>query len=445
MNVLKKVAKALKVLLINLCLFLLLFEFGSLAFYYWKTGQFFYTRNKTADTFARNIAGPAADRLDESIAFQLHPFFGYTFKPGSHPLANAPAANNYGFVSVYDYPFKRENQNQFIIGVFGGSLAHLFTLYELEHKNLTLALRQLPHLQHKEIIFLNFGGLGYKQPQQAIILNYFVSIGQDFDLVINLDGFNEIAFSILNNQRGVEISLPCSQSVLPLLDIANEDLSSEQVESAMAILHDKDALKKSLVKANGSRFASSYILAVIQIKYYSKMLGHDLNEFSALGVTKRKEQEQSRSTNTNRVGLEPGDESIYNQAADTWANSSISMKNILSQRNTPYLHFIEPNQYYATARKFTDEEKRIAFNFKGGFAQSISQGYPILLSRLGGLRAAGVDVFSAVNVFDNIAASVYADECCHYNNAGNEALSQYVSVEIRNVLSGTSPRPLLPQ
>lgn len=437
----KKIARVSKIILVNLCVFLVLLELGSLAFYYWKTGHVFYTRNPAADTFASNIAVPIGGRLNQSIEFQLHPYFGYTFKPGSRPMADGPAANNYGFVSGYDYPFKRQNENQFIIGVFGGSLAHLFTLYEQEHKNLTHALQQLPDLHDKEMVFLNFGGLGYKQPQQAIILNYFLSIGQDFDLVINLDGFNEMAFSVVNNQRGVEISLPCSQSALPLLDIANSDLSSEQVESAVAILRDRAGLTKSLAKAKESQLASSYVLAVMQIKYYAKMLRRELDEFIDKGTINLRQEAQNRLTGTDNVNLPPREEDVYQKAAEIWANSSISMQNILSQHNTPYFHFIEPNQYYATARKFTEEEKKIAIDPNGGFAQIISKGYPILLSKLAALRFARVQVFNGVNIFDNVPESVYADQCCHYNNAGNEVLSQYIAVETKNALSKTLPHP----
>jgi hypothetical protein len=50
----------------------------------------------------------------------------------------------------------------------------------------------LPALADKEIVLLNFGSGGFRQPQQLLILTYFFLIGQRLDLVINLDGFNEV-------------------------------------------------------------------------------------------------------------------------------------------------------------------------------------------------------------------------------------------------------------
>ncbi|MFM7869738.1 MAG: hypothetical protein ACKPHU_36420, partial [Planctomycetaceae bacterium] len=42
---------------------------------------------------------------------------------------------------------------------------------------------------------------GYKQPQQLMALNYVLSLGGEFDAVLNIDGFNDGALSILENAR----------------------------------------------------------------------------------------------------------------------------------------------------------------------------------------------------------------------------------------------------
>jgi hypothetical protein len=40
---------------------------------------------------------------------------------------------------------------------------------------------------------------GYKQPQQLMALNWFMALGGEFDIVINLDGFNDVALPALEN------------------------------------------------------------------------------------------------------------------------------------------------------------------------------------------------------------------------------------------------------
>ena len=40
---------------------------------------------------------------------------------------------------------------------------------------------------------------GYKQPQQLLTLAYYISLGAEFDTVINIDGFNEVALPPIHN------------------------------------------------------------------------------------------------------------------------------------------------------------------------------------------------------------------------------------------------------
>jgi hypothetical protein len=40
---------------------------------------------------------------------------------------------------------------------------------------------------------------GYKQPQQLMALNYFTALGGEFDVLVNVDGFNEVALPPLEN------------------------------------------------------------------------------------------------------------------------------------------------------------------------------------------------------------------------------------------------------
>ena len=77
---------------------------------------------------------------------------------------------------------------------------------------------------------------GYKQPQQALVLAYFLSIGQPFDLVINIDGLNEVALSPLNNQQNLDISMPSASHFIPLINLIDKgSLTPQRLESLAAI------------------------------------------------------------------------------------------------------------------------------------------------------------------------------------------------------------------
>lgn len=435
MKMIKRVRRPIKIIVVNALLLFILLEVGSAAFYYWKTREFFYTRDRTQDRYASKFA-PVGTALNESIYYRLHPYFGFTYKPGFHPTLTALAANSDGFVSPNDYPFKKQNKNQYIVGIFGGSAAQYFAMNEFDHHSLANYLNKLPGFQDKEIVILNFALPGGKQPQQALILSYFLSLGQDLDLVINLDGFNDVYHAARNNKHLVDVPMPASSFELPLLEIANNDLSPEEANLVLSILQDKERLKSLLVDATQCKLASSYLVRAMLIKHYTAVYESHRLEFSQAAQESSKQRKQDPVIRINRVDTPLADEALYQKAAAIWVNSSIAMNSMLATRHVPYVHFIQPNQYYSTARKFSEQERTIAFtqNGESEYRDSISRGYPILLTRISDLKNAKVAIFSAVNIFDNIPEPVYFDDCCHYNDAGNEILARFMSNQIKSVL-----------
>jgi len=433
----RKVGRFLRIVLINLLITFILLELGSAAFYYWKTREFFYTRPRSQDRYASSFA-PVATTLNESIFYRLHPYFGYTYKPGFHPALTVLGANSDGFVSIHNYPFKRETPNQYIIAIFGGSVAQYLTMHEFDRHILANSLRGLPGFQNKEVVILNFSLPGGKQPQQAMILSYFLSLGQDLDLVVNLDGFNEVYEAAHSNKHLVDIPMPSIAFELPLLEIANNDLSPRMANLVLSILQDKDRLKSLLIHAKESKLASSYLLRAIRIKHYTTVYGRHQLEFSRASLESSKQKKQDPIVRINRIEAPLEDEAVYRKAASIWASGSLAMNDILAHRGIPYFHFIQPNQYYP-GRTFSETERKIAFSQYGGneFAESVRKGYPMLLSKIADLRNSNVAVFSAVTIFDDIAEPVYVDDCCHYTGLGNDVFLQYISSEIGKALALT--------
>src|SRR5262249_24504500 len=60
----------------------------------------------------------------------------------------------------------------------------------------------------RHVRVLNFASGGYKQPQQILVLAYYLSIGQPFDAIVNIDGYNEMFYAETLSQDGLEISFP---------------------------------------------------------------------------------------------------------------------------------------------------------------------------------------------------------------------------------------------
>lgn len=407
-----------KLVAVNLLILFVLLEGASLVFYFLKTKAFFYPRNQERIKAAASqfeIASPPG-REGDLVYYQLHPYFGFICPP-----------------AYADLPFKRTSKDQFIIGIFGGSVARRFYMYEVVHHVLANALQPLPQFQGKEIVILKFANPAHKQPQQLLTLSYYLSIGQELDMVINIDGFNELAVSYLNDKAGVEVSMPNGIVVAPLISLANKEMAPEDLALSLEVLQLKKNVKQTANRLRRCRLSTAYMLRWIQARHF---LNQYLAKSERLNQMKRQEGKDSL-VYLKRVENPLGDPEVFERTLDVWRNSSVAMNDLLAARKIPYFEFIQPNQYYATRRQFSAEEEKIAFHDASPFKEPTIKGYPRLLARIDSVRDAGVIVFNAVNVFDETPDIVYMDSCCHYSDKGNEVFSRYVGQSLVTLLSAS--------
>ena len=426
-KLINKTQEILKVALINLVLLLVFLELGSLGWYFLKHKQIFYTREKREDKSALGVNLEGV-RLNQSIVERFHPFFGFIQKP-SPDFRSGFKVNNYGFISPYDYPFKKFKKNQFVIGIFGGSVASDFSIFQVQNKILPQYLKQVPGLQDKEFVILSFATGGYKQPQQLLILNYFLALGQELDLVVNIDGFNEVALSNLNNKNQINLAMPSIQHISPLTSLANNSLSIEAMQATIRIKENKTRINEGLESLQHCSLAACDALTSVYVQNLVNNYRKDVIAFEKERSKKQQDEEGSVIfINKNKSILE--DSAAFEQMAWNWAKSSIFMHKVLSASNVPYFQVLQPNQYYQTKRVFGEAEKRIAFNKETPYAKAVELGYPAILGKFPNLQKNNINILNGVKVFDKTKDAVYVDSCCHYNQAGEVIFSNYVGSSI---------------
>jgi hypothetical protein len=427
-NTLSARRRIIGMVVVNVALLFVFAELAALAIYFARDGVFFYTRQTRYEQLGE------AETTQELTPKRIHPYFGYVDKPGwqrdedsfwrSQDIA-LREMNNQGFGSMVDYPFEKSSDNQYIIGIFGGSAAEQFAI--LAGDKLAAALRQDDFFSDKEIVVLNFAKAGYKQPQQLLVLNYFLAVGQHFDMVINLDGFNEVAFAHRNYQREVDISMPHIDILDGLTNLADQNsLTPERLESLAKIGQYKRQLNSLAEPINASRLASvSFILE----QYYALVLRRYEQaqfEFNELPPT---------SSDNSLVFIKPNetrleDPVLFGNIADIWATSSVMMSRALKEEGIPYFHILQPNQHYSN-KVFSEEEAAIALELEQPYYSTlVGLGYPALMQRFDTLAANEVNFFNGVPLFDGETRPVYQDNCCHYNELGNEILADFIATSI---------------
>ncbi|MEM1170863.1 MAG: hypothetical protein AAGJ08_17735 [Cyanobacteria bacterium P01_H01_bin.35] len=439
---LQGIRTGLSLVTINLVLAFIGLEVVSLGSYYAEENQLFYTRKNTTSTVREDLEKGGTrlgtDLDNQSILERIHPFFGYVLKGGSFTNEESGIrVNNYGLISEYNYPFTKTNKNQFIIGVFGGSVANNFAVnirvnQSRGNQEFINSLKSIPELADKEIIILCFAGGGYKQPQQLLMLNYFLSIGQEFDMVINIDGFNEVALSHQNNQQQIELYLPSIQHILPLTRLASDDLSV--MKAIVEISELKNNLSTAINKLESCKLALCHGLRSLQLKRLLDSYQKEILKYDEQVARNSSKMDSSDSlVYLNKIPEVLEDEIAFDKIGKNWYESSLAMSQILAERNILYFHFIQPNQYYPTERVYSPEEK--VFIIEGHpYSTGVRKGYPVLLSKINSLKEAKVNIFNGVNIFDREKEIVYRDACCHYNFLGDTILENYIANSIKSVM-----------
>jgi hypothetical protein len=426
--------RAVTLVAVNVVVLLVLAEATGLAIYYWQHGWMFYL-TPYRQQFRDAVEAPGGG---DSRAFdvRLSPYFGPAHRAGlpvETPVAMRTAAdgsvvpdgsaglttNNFGFVAAHDYPYAKQSDREFVVGIFGGSVAAWFC--RLGAPPFLRQLGERPFFRGKTLVPLCFAREGYKQPQQALLLTYFLSLGQAFDLVVNIDGFNEVALSRVNDEHGADLSMPSTMHLDGLKSLIDAGATTpEKLASLTAIEGHRKRLGRVARWLNATSFAGVFVPLeryhrVVEARYRAERA-----RFAALPAA---------TGDRSFVGVTPplprGQVALADAVAQLWVRSSRQMRDALTGQGIAYVHVLQPNQY-ATARRFSDAEAAVARNPASPFKLGAEQGYPRLLEALHA-RPPTERIFDGTAIFDSEAAPVYVDDCCHYTLRGNQLLAAFVA------------------
>lgn len=431
-------------LALSLIVFVLCAELLALLWYGARTGSLFYVR---PDVEQETVVAPQ-DQLATEIA--VHPYFGFAHIPnaGFHderterlkrqgwPAEEAAKSrtNNFGFISPLAYPVEKTRDNQFFVGIFGGSVGMWFCQVGVPH--LISELREQPFFQDKEIVPLCFSFSGYKQPQLALVLGYFLAIGQRFDLVVNIDGFNDVALGALNDARGADVSMPSIQHLGGLVNVVNHStMTPDKLEALTGIVRDRARLVNlsHTIRTNRSA-AIDFVLNA----YYSRAqmrYAADLARYDAL---------PSNPVQNSLIQVTPPTAArdrtrMFADIAALWTRSSLQMRDLLATHGSAYVHVLQPNQYFTT-RRFSEAEAATALSDASPYKRSVEEGYPVLQAEARSTLVGNkVSFFDATAILDREAEQVYVDDCCHYTLTGNRLLAEFIVTAIRSTPGPWNP------
>ncbi len=323
-----------------------------------------------------------------------------------------------GFPSLRSASFQRSSDDDFIICITGGSLAKWFALDGAV--DLVSELQSHSAFTSRNIVVCGLSNGGYKQPQQMMAVNYILSLGAEFDVLVNIDGFNEVALHESENlPRGVHPAFPRQWHLrvgsLPtpeLLRLAGRADLAQQQRIDLAT-HYSHGLKQYSMLCN--------LWWTFRDRSLTKQYQELLHEF------RRFRSEDHEYAQTGPPWYANDGQDVYRCLAGIWTRSSRQLHDLCRGRSVPYIHLLQPDQYVADSKPLTDWERKHAIRQNHPYALGFNKGYPLLREAGRRLRIDGVNFTDLTEMFADTRETMYRDDCCHLNQDGNGILSRTVA------------------
>jgi hypothetical protein len=351
-----------------------------------------------------------------SIYEVLHPYLGFVQDP-----TRTANYSDLGFpdADVRLYP---RDPGRFVIGIFGGSFAD-----GLSRTTKDIFLKILgasPRFAGKEIKVLTLSMGGYKQPQQLLALSYLLSLGAHFDVVVNLDGLNEVALPAVDNvPKGVFPFYP--RNWFGRMGTADATMLALSREHA-ALLGSRNRLAHAFSKLP----LSHSLTANVFWKARNESLEREMNAVTGKALAYRPPNSAANYSTRGPTFSYPDENTMYHDLARMWKVSSTQMHRLAAANNIQYLHFLQPNQYLDGTKEMSAQERRVAHVEGHPYQRSVVLGYPKLIAAGQELARNEVPFFDLTRVLSKHQQPLYVDSCCHLGKQGYDIVATRIAEEI---------------
>jgi hypothetical protein len=370
-------------------------------------------------TAKEGAAGP--DVLNtgfDYVAEVLHPYLGWVRRPSG---AGAPESglptNQFGFAD-FEVPLHLRSRDKVIIGILGGSVAEQFAAEGTGI--LRDEMQKSEACRGKEIVFVRLALSGYKQPQQLLAVNYLLALGAQFDILINIDGYNEIVLpAVENTPNHVFDAYPRSWHVR-----VSKAGDSETMALIGKIAFLKDQLKSSAKAAQTPPFCYSPTVNLAWRSYHENGKRSLYATFASVNELKIQGGNYAASGPAQSFS---DSAAACEHAAQLWRSSSLQLHRQSVANDIRYYHFLQPNQYVPGSKTMGGEEMMDAWNPVHPGKEPVEKGYPFLIREGGHLLEQGVAFIDLTMLFVDRPEQIYKDRCCHVNRHGNELLARKIA------------------
>ncbi len=307
--------------------------------------------------------------------------------------------------------------------VLGGSVAGI--LAEASCRALATAIGTDPRLAGAPVEIHSYARGGFKEPQHALVLTYLFAQGFDCDLVILVDGFNEVALGNYNAQHD---SSPLFPSLSHWAYLSNTGLTDPRAVDILVELRATQKTTGRLARrADALGFEHSALLGELALAVLGRFRNQSVELQQQFAMTAK--AESAASPTLHGPDYPAGTAERFDMMVRSWFECSRSIDAMCRARGIPFLHVLQPTLYDEGSKPMSEEERRTA-GASDEWVEGVHEGYPRLRAQGEKLRASGVDFVDLSMAFRDVTKTLYFD-ACHFNAAGNFILAREIAAAVQ--------------
>lgn len=335
----------------------------------------------------------------------LHPFFGHV-------------PRRWQTLNIMPPPPRREGT--FVIALLGGSVAKDVAVelrnalfHAFFESNLDRARTRTPN--GVAPILVDLTNTGSHQPFQAVALANMIANDGQFDAVVVVDGYNEIADVPNHLSLGLYPLFPRFWSNLTKVTPAQRTIVGriEMLRRQQRNLlrgGAMDFLQHSAVFRLIRHFRLDRIDRLLVLAHHeltaASMSVYDLEKHGPHGVYAEEERGE--------IGTE------------SWYRGALLLAQLAERHGAEYYHFLQPNQHVPDTKELSRREVALARQTTYESREVVRQGYPLLRQYGRLLRDQNFKFFDLSWIYKDHPETFYIDPCCHVNKRGNELLAEAI-------------------
>lgn len=334
--------------------------------------------------------------LDDEV---LHPYLG--FVPRDHLRGRLGVSADTRAAAAGD---------EVVVAIVGGSVARQFAGDGLPR--LLDRLRELPRFRGKTLVPFNAAAGGYKQPQQLMLVAYLAALGERLDILINLDGFNDVTLYATED---------ASVRMFPAYPRrwhrrVQHALSRDEFRTMIRRLEAEDRRRQYAREFSRWPWRASNAASLVYLALDARLATQLAQADHALLAAEREAAPPLVATGP-PVEFEDREE-LLAFLVDLWRRSSQAIHELSAGRGVRYYHFLQPNQYVPASKPMGPDEARTALANEA-YRRTVGAAFPLLREAGRALAASGVRFHDLTAVFAGHREPLYVDNCCHFNPEGN--------------------------